>query len=85
MVNAVSETAELETRYEGQLWRQTFAKGMPTSELEPCGDVSDSGLRLRFRLDDELLPGVHIDVDALADWCAAKTEALPCVVRLIHT
>jgi len=55
VVNALSEFLEVEVARDRRLWRQTFARGAPTSKLTDQGAVSNRrGTRVRFRPDPEI-------------------------------
>ncbi len=55
VVNALSETLEVEVARGQQLYRQTFSRGVPTSGLESLGKVANRrGTRVRFRPDAQI-------------------------------
>jgi DNA gyrase subunit B len=64
-VNALSEWLRLDVAREGRHYRQTFARGEPTSELQRVGDASWRGTRVRFLADESVLDGRTIDADAV--------------------
>jgi DNA gyrase subunit B len=53
VVNALSSQLELEIRREGQVWRQTYEHGDPTSTLDPIGTTENTGTRVKFLPDPE--------------------------------
>jgi topoisomerase-4 subunit B len=55
VVNALSETLEVEVARGRRLWRQRFSRGVPQGPLEDCGEVHNRrGTRVRFRPDAEI-------------------------------
>jgi DNA gyrase subunit B len=71
-VNALSEWMIAEVRRDGHLWRQTFARGIRTSDLiksRAMGDSESTGTAITFYPDTETLPGIH-------DEFAVKYEVL---------
>jgi DNA gyrase subunit B len=69
VVNALSEELILEVKREGKVWRQTFARGDPTSELESIGEMpegSRTGTYLRFRPDKQIFTNIEFSFDVLS-------------------
>ncbi|MFL9824239.1 DNA topoisomerase IV subunit B [Rhodoplanes sp. SY1] len=57
VVNALSETLEVEVARGGQLYRQTFARGKPQGGLETLGKINNRrGTRVRFKPDAQIFP-----------------------------
>jgi topoisomerase-4 subunit B len=55
VVNALSETLEVEVARGRRLYRQTFARGEPTAKLKDLGEVHNRrGTRIRFRPDPQI-------------------------------
>jgi topoisomerase IV subunit B len=55
VVNALSETLEVEVARGRRLWRQRFSRGVPQGAIEDCGEVHNRrGTRVRFRPDAEI-------------------------------
>jgi len=55
VVNALSEKLEVEVARQGQLYKQTFARGKPKGGLEKLGKVANRrGTRIRFKPDPEI-------------------------------
>jgi len=50
----------------GALWRQSFSRGVPTSDLEKIGEASDTGTRVTFTADPEVFDTVIYERDVLA-------------------
>jgi topoisomerase IV subunit B len=58
VVNALSETLEVEVARSGQLYRQVFHRGKPAGGLETLGKVSNRrGTKVRFRPDPDIFGG----------------------------
>jgi DNA gyrase subunit B len=53
VVNALSEWLIAEVHRDGKIWRQEFARGDPTTELEATGKATDSGTTITFLPDGE--------------------------------
>lgn len=66
VVNALSTELLVEVRRDGSLWKQTFARGVPTSDLEKIGDAEDTGTRVTFTADPEIFETVIYERDVLA-------------------
>ncbi|MBK5962406.1 DNA topoisomerase IV subunit B [Rhodoplanes elegans] len=57
VVNALSETLEVEVARGGQLYRQTFARGKPQGGLETLGKINNRrGTKVRFKPDAQIFP-----------------------------
>ncbi len=55
VVNALSEHLEVEVARSGQLYRQVYQRGKPTTKLEQVGKVSNRrGTRVRFKPDAQI-------------------------------
>jgi len=55
VVNALSDTLEVEVARGQQLYRQTFSRGIPTSKLQQVGAVKNRrGTRVRFHADPQI-------------------------------
>ena len=66
VVNALSTHLLAEVRRGGALWRHSFARGVPTSDLEKIGEASDTGTRVTFTADPEVFDTVIYERDVLA-------------------
>ena len=53
-VNALSTLLIAEVHRDGKIYRETFSKGVPTSELEIVGECSDRGTTITFKPDGEI-------------------------------
>ncbi|MEJ2640966.1 MAG: DNA topoisomerase (ATP-hydrolyzing) subunit B [Desulfosarcinaceae bacterium] len=54
VVNALSKFLEVEIYTNGQIYYQTYEKGIKTSELQVVGKTEKRGTLIRFRADDEI-------------------------------
>lgn len=70
-VNALSEYLEAIVYRDGKKYRQTFEKGMPTSDVECLGDLdtdnNKTGTVIKFRPDESIFETLDIDVDVLCE------------------
>ncbi len=67
VVCALSEFMEVEIRREGKVYRQTFSRGVKTSELTVVGEAEDSGTTVRFRPDPEIFKETDFDFEILKE------------------
>ncbi len=54
VVNALSSECEVCVKRDGKIWKQTYSKGIPTSELECIGDTEETGTKTTFLPDMEI-------------------------------
>jgi DNA gyrase subunit B len=66
VVNALSETLELEIKREGQVWFQTYHRGFPEGPIQPVGDAERSGTKIRFWPDHEIFAVTEFSYETLA-------------------
>ncbi|BCV23764.1 DNA topoisomerase (ATP-hydrolyzing) subunit B [Gelria sp. Kuro-4] len=66
VVNALSEWLEVEVRRGGHVYRQTYRRGEPTSDLAVVGDSDETGTTVRFIPDREIFPDRTFSFDTLA-------------------
>lgn len=65
-VNATSEWLVAEVKRDGHLWRQTYERGVRTSDVEPIRELEDGeapGSFITFYPDAEIFEGVRRDFD----------------------
>ena len=67
VVNALSSYLELEVRREGKVYRQSYSKGEPTSELEVVGKTRSRGTKVTFKPDDEIFEDIEFSFDVLSN------------------
>ncbi|MGH6925796.1 MAG: DNA topoisomerase IV subunit B [Propylenella sp.] len=67
VVNALSDKLEVEVARDRKLYRQSFARGKPTTKLKAAGEVHNRrGTRIRFHPDPQIFgPKAHFDPDRL--------------------
>lgn len=65
VVNALSESLDVEVRRRGKVYRQSYARGLKTSELDVVGKTRETGTTVRFRPDGEIFPERRYDYDTL--------------------
>jgi DNA gyrase subunit B len=66
VVNALSELLELEIWRNGQVYRQTYERGDPTTELEVTGTTKKRGTKVTFRPDEQIFETTEFSFDTLA-------------------
>jgi topoisomerase-4 subunit B len=73
VVNALSEMLEVEVARGGELFRQTYARGKPTSKLKREGEVRNRrGTLIRFRPDPEIFGALKFRPERLFRLCRSK-------------
>ncbi len=65
-VNALSEYLDLEIARGGKLYHQTYARGVPTSELAVTGEAKRTGTKIKFKPDLEIFGERDYNFDTLA-------------------
>ena len=67
VVNALSEWVEATVTRDGQIVRQTYKRGVPTSEPEKIGDAPEDahGTVIKFKADDEIFETTVYDFSVL--------------------
>jgi DNA gyrase subunit B len=65
VVNALSEWLIAEVRRDGKIYRQEFARGAPTSDMEVVGKATDTGTTISFLPDAEIFEEVELSADTL--------------------
>jgi DNA gyrase subunit B len=66
VVNALSELLDLEIWRNGQVYRQTYERGDPTTELEVSGTTKKRGTKVTFRPDAQIFETTEFSFDTLA-------------------
>ncbi|MCH7598413.1 MAG: DNA topoisomerase (ATP-hydrolyzing) subunit B [Myxococcales bacterium] len=66
VVNALSEHLELEIRRDGKVWRQTYQRGQPSSDVEEIGITENTGTRITFTPDLEIFQAIDFSFDVLS-------------------
>jgi topoisomerase-4 subunit B len=66
VVNALSETLEVEVALRRRLYRQRFSRGLPIEKLKEVGDAPNRrGTRIRFKPDAEIFRGAAFKAERL--------------------
>src|SRR5438132_5888060 len=66
VVNALSEYLVAEVRRGGKLYRQEFARGAPTTDMQTVGIAQDTGTTIHFLPDAEIFDELEYSADTLA-------------------
>ncbi len=66
VVNALSETLELEIRRAGRVWYQVYHRGVPEEPIKPLGRSGRTGTKIRFIPDPEMFSVLEFQYDTLA-------------------
>ncbi|WP_206931218.1 DNA topoisomerase IV subunit B [Roseococcus thiosulfatophilus] len=73
VVNALSESLEVEVARGGELFRQSYARGKPTSKLKREGEVRNRrGTLIRFKPDPEIFGQLAFRAERLFKLCRSK-------------
>ena len=65
VVNALSETLELEIKRDGKVWYQVYHRGAPEKPIEPIGKSERTGTKVRFWPDPEIFSVLEFHYDTL--------------------
>ncbi len=66
VVNALSESLELEIRRENRVWYQVYHRGLPEEPIKPIGKSRRTGTSVRFTPDSEIFSVLNFHYDTLA-------------------
>ncbi len=66
VVNALSDSLDLEIWRNGQVYRQSYERGTPTASLEITGTTKRRGTKITFHPDAEIFEVVQFSFDTLA-------------------
>ena len=80
VVNALSETLELEIQRDGQVWLQTYHQGLPQAPIHAIGAAAGSGTKVRFWPD----PAIFALLDFHYDTLAQRLRELSFLNRGVH-
>lgn len=67
VVNALSEFLIAEVRREGHIFRMTFERGKPTSDLEKVSDSDKTGTKITFKPDPKIFDTIEFNKKTLED------------------
>jgi DNA gyrase subunit B len=66
VVNALSETLELEIWRNGQVYKQSYERGNPVAPLEVTGTTKKRGTKITFKADAQIFETTEFSFDTLA-------------------
>jgi DNA gyrase subunit B len=66
VVNALSETLELEVKRDGKIWFQTYHRGFPAAPIHEIGTSDRTGTKVRFWPDAEIFAITEFNYETLA-------------------
>jgi DNA gyrase subunit B len=66
VVNALSETLDLEIWRNGQVYEQSYVRGRPTGELDVTGTTKRRGTKVTFKSDPQIFETTDFSFDTLA-------------------
>ena len=66
VVNALSESLDLEIWRDGHVYRQQYERGRPVSELDVTGRTKRRGTKVTFKADDQVFETIEYSFDTLA-------------------
>ena len=67
VVNALSKTCELEVRRDGNVYMQSYKRGIPDAPLEKIGKTRGKGTKVTFLPDDEIFEETEFSYDIIAN------------------
>jgi DNA gyrase subunit B len=66
VVNALSDWLDLEIWREGEVWEQSYEKGVPTSKLKSSGKTKKTGTKITFHADPSIFNTTTYSYDTLS-------------------
>jgi len=66
VVNALSDWLDLEIWRDGEVWEQSYEKGVPTSKLKASGKTRKTGTKITFHPDPSIFSTIDYSFDTLA-------------------
>src|SRR5450631_1579898 len=66
VVNALSDWLELEIWRDGEVWEQSYEKGIPTSKLKASGKTKKTGTKITFHADPSIFTTIAYSFDTLS-------------------
>ena len=66
VVNALSDWLDLEIWREGEVWEQSYEKGIPTSKLKASGKTRKTGTKITFHADPSIFTTLNYSYDTLS-------------------
>ncbi|MFZ3199557.1 MAG: DNA topoisomerase (ATP-hydrolyzing) subunit B [Candidatus Acidiferrales bacterium] len=66
VVNALSDWLDLEIWREGEVWEQSYEKGVPTTKLKSSGKTKKTGTKITFHADESIFTTINYSFDTLS-------------------
>ncbi|MFY9528071.1 MAG: DNA topoisomerase (ATP-hydrolyzing) subunit B [Candidatus Acidiferrales bacterium] len=66
VVNALSDWLDLEIWRDGEVWEQSYEKGVPTSKLKASGKTKKTGTKVTFHPDPGIFDNINYSYDTLS-------------------
>jgi DNA gyrase subunit B len=66
VVNALADWLDLEIWREGEVWEQSYEKGVPTTKLKSSGKTKKTGTKITFHADPSIFTTIHYSFDTLS-------------------
>jgi DNA gyrase subunit B len=66
VVNALADWLDLEIWRDGEVWEQSYEKGVPTSKLKPSGKTRKTGTKITFHADPSIFEKTTYSFDTLS-------------------
>ena len=66
VVNALSDWLDLEIWRDGEVWEQSYEKGIPTTKLKPSGKTKKTGTKVTFHADPSIFSTINYSFDTLS-------------------
>src|SRR5881409_3951514 len=66
VVNALSETLEVEIKRDGKVYQQRYKRGVPEAPLKEVGKSKERGTRVTFRPDTKIFETIDFSFDILS-------------------
>src|ERR1700729_4054440 len=66
VVNALSDWLDLEIWRDGEVWEQSYEKGVPTSKLKASGKTRKTGTKITFHADPDIFAATVYSFDTLS-------------------
>jgi DNA gyrase subunit B len=66
VVNALSETLEVEIKRDGKVYQQSYKRGEPQGKLEEVGTSKERGTRITFKPDTNIFETIEFSFDILS-------------------
>ncbi len=67
VVNALSESLDLEIWRDGQVYQQSYERGRPTTDLLVTGTTKRRGTKIRFKPDPQVFESIEFSFETLAN------------------